>query len=74
MDQINKPIVNSRFEPLSIIYWPYTRFCCAQSLMSDKTTDQDTSYFYILALRKYAFSNKLKFLQPRKDNFQIKKF
>ena len=30
-----------------MIYWQYARFCCAQSLISDKTSDQDTSYFYV---------------------------
>ena len=31
--------------PLSIVYWDteYIRFCCAQSLISDKKSDQDTS-------------------------------
>ena len=28
----------------------------------------------VSALRKYAFSNILKILQPKKENFQIKKF
>ena len=31
-----------------MVYWQYTKFCCAQSLSSDNTNDQDTSCFYVL--------------------------
>ena len=53
MDEINKPVVNSPTGPIPIFHdlKVYTRFCCAQSLISDKTNDQDTSYFYVFKLR-----------------------
>ena len=42
--QINKSVLNPANGPLSVYR---TRICGAQSLISDKTNDQSTSYFYV---------------------------
>ena len=46
MDQMNKTILNSPVGPLPVSFVDSTggfRFYCAQSLISNKTNDKDTS-------------------------------
>ena len=65
MEQNDKPVLNSLIGPLpSIVYSRYTRFCCAQSLISD---DRDTPYIYVFKTQHTGFCCAQSFITDKSN-------